>query len=258
MATSRELEAQISSVERLEVRLVNENGRRVRADAEGFADYPYQNAANRNLTVAAWKEARFAQHYDGYEIDVINANGESARGNTLLTNLRRNAVRQQPQQIERNEADDDLGPLEDEWEEDPPAIINYPDLAIRRGTALPTIEIDTDHLPYPGAFEDAVYESVRAWVRDHQLDGPATIWKWGTISCDFIEHGQVWAVFVIPFGFGAGFFQYLHRELSARLRHVRFGDYIAPSENNGWNAICHVQGGRVYQVLDAASWQEVR
>lgn len=88
MPTSRELEKQIEQVEKFRVRIISENGRRVRSDASGFDDYPYQKAASGDLTVASWIESRFSSHYDDYEVKVVDENGRAVHGRTELTTVR--------------------------------------------------------------------------------------------------------------------------------------------------------------------------
>lgn len=140
-----------------------------------------------------------------------------------------------------------------------PEEIESPKLVIKSGGPFPSIEVDTDHLPYDGAFEDALYAATKEWVKRKKFSGTATIWTWGTSSCNFIEHGVVWSVFVVPFGLGAGtsFLEHLHSHLSRKLNCVRFGDYVTPNEDDGWSGVCHVQDGKVFQVIDAITWSEV-
>lgn len=88
MPTSRDLEKQIERVERFRVQILSENGRRIRSDANGFDDYPYQKAASSDLTVAAWIEARFIKHYDDYGVKVFDENGRAVHGRTELATIR--------------------------------------------------------------------------------------------------------------------------------------------------------------------------
>lgn len=86
--TSRELEEAIARVEGFPVRLVNEDGRRIRADRGGFAQYPYERALRGDYSVSDWKETRFYRNYDGIVVEVLNADDESVHGRTLLRNVR--------------------------------------------------------------------------------------------------------------------------------------------------------------------------
>lgn len=86
--TSRDLEQQIGKVERLNVRLFTKNGRQVRSDSTGFVDYPFQRAANGTLTVSGWKNLRFFPNYAGYDIEILDENGNVVHGRTVLANIR--------------------------------------------------------------------------------------------------------------------------------------------------------------------------
>lgn len=88
MLTSRELEQKIEKVERFKVRILSDNGRRLRSDASGFADYPYERSAIGSLTVAAWIAARFHRHYKGYAIKVCDTNGGIVHGGKKLVTIR--------------------------------------------------------------------------------------------------------------------------------------------------------------------------
>jgi hypothetical protein len=251
MANSRELESQIKEVERLDVRLVNENGRQVRGDSVGFADYPYKRAANETLTVAAWKNARFFKHYEGYDIEVLDENGDVTHGRTILANVRGVGVRAsqtgQITELEPKVPRDAVVPSE----------IHNPELVCKLGGMFPSIEVSVDHLPYDGAFEDAIYAAAKTWVGKNNLTSPATIWTLGSSSCDFPGLGQTWSVFVLPFGFGSKFPEFLRRQLAEKLSYVRNGPGISLNPDDGWRSVCHIQDGTVYQVGDVASWFEV-
>lgn len=252
MPNSRELEQQIEKVERLKVRLIHENGRQVRTDSDGFSDYPFQKAANGNLTIAAWKQTRICKHFEGYDIEVLSEDGSTIHARTLLANAR--GVATSKPQIAQSVQQDDAVIVSEPTVR---AEIQYPKLVHNSGGPFPSIEVDTDHLPYVGAFEDAVHSAAKAWMGKKNMSSSATIWKWGTPSCNFIEHGMVWSVYVVPFGFGPKFLEFLYNQLSAKLQCVRYGEYVSPNEDDGWRAVCHIQGGKVYQAEDAVCWSEV-
>ncbi len=88
MPTSRELEQQIENVERFNVQILSGTGRRLRSDATGFAEYPYERAATGSLTVAAWIADRFNKHYEGYAINVCTTNGDIAGTRKKLLTIR--------------------------------------------------------------------------------------------------------------------------------------------------------------------------
>ncbi len=50
--------------------------------------YAYERKAWDIWTVARWKNVRFYPSYAGFEVDVLNGEGESVSGNTLLSTVR--------------------------------------------------------------------------------------------------------------------------------------------------------------------------
>lgn len=64
---------------------------------------------------------------------------------------------------------------EPEVETTDPEEIESPELVIKSGGPFPSIEVDTDHLPYGGAFEDALYAATKEWVKRKKFSGTATI-----------------------------------------------------------------------------------
>jgi hypothetical protein len=50
--------------------------------------YPYERALKGSNHVKAWRDHRFAKHYPGFEVQVLNASGHVAHGGTLLTTVR--------------------------------------------------------------------------------------------------------------------------------------------------------------------------
>jgi hypothetical protein len=50
--------------------------------------YSYHRAADNDITVENWKATRFRPSYPGFEVDVVDARGNSVQGNTKLGTVR--------------------------------------------------------------------------------------------------------------------------------------------------------------------------
>ena len=79
----------ISQVEGFDVRIVavgddvGDVGRRRRVE-----DYPFVNAANGSWTVAQWRAKRFEPNYPDFNVEVLDGDGSSVHGKTLLSTVR--------------------------------------------------------------------------------------------------------------------------------------------------------------------------
>ena len=88
MSKIKNVERRIWEVEGFAVRFLYLDGTDVRGDKTGLPGYPYERAAGSDITVEAWKKARFRQVYPGYDVDVMDAYNSSVQGNTKLTTVR--------------------------------------------------------------------------------------------------------------------------------------------------------------------------
>jgi hypothetical protein len=88
MSSIGNVERKIKRIEHFEVRFVYLDGTDIRSDKEGLPQYPYGVAASGELTVEAWKRSRFRRVFPGYEVKVVNARGETVKGNTRLATVR--------------------------------------------------------------------------------------------------------------------------------------------------------------------------
>jgi hypothetical protein len=83
------LEMKIARVEGFQVRVFYADGRNVRSDREGMPSWPWEKAARDNWSVARWKQERFKSLYPGFEVKVLNGDGEAVEfGQTLLETVR--------------------------------------------------------------------------------------------------------------------------------------------------------------------------
>jgi hypothetical protein len=87
MPRVKNVEKRIWVVEEFDV-VIMKDGRDVRGDRMLAKQYPYENKARGSHTVAEWKALRFAKAFEGYDVEVKLSNGETARGNTTLSNVR--------------------------------------------------------------------------------------------------------------------------------------------------------------------------
>jgi hypothetical protein len=89
MASVRQVERKIEKVEGFQVHILHGRDRRdVRSDKTGVTQYSYERALKGSKNVHEWRETRFAKHYPGFEVEVLDAAGHTAHGRTLLTTVR--------------------------------------------------------------------------------------------------------------------------------------------------------------------------
>ena len=89
MATVKQVERRIEKIEGFRVQILHGRDRRdVSSDKGGVSQYPYGRALKGSDNVRAWREHRFAKHYPGFEIQVLDASGHVVHGATLLTTVR--------------------------------------------------------------------------------------------------------------------------------------------------------------------------
>jgi hypothetical protein len=88
MSTIANVERKIRRVEGFEVRILHLGGSDVRGDRGGLPQYSYQRAGDNDITVESWKATRFRPSFPGFQVDVLDGRGHSARGNTKLGTVR--------------------------------------------------------------------------------------------------------------------------------------------------------------------------
>lgn len=88
MSQMLNVERQIKRVEGFDVRVLWPSQKDVRSDKQGLPSYPFERAARNELTVYIWKQQRFLSTYPGYDVEVLNAAGQSVPGNTKLSTVR--------------------------------------------------------------------------------------------------------------------------------------------------------------------------
>lgn len=88
MARVKNVEKRIWDLEGFAVRILWPDGRDVRGDKTGMPTYPYDRAAKNSMSVASWRELRFHHAFPGFDVEVVDADGTAAHGNTLLSSVR--------------------------------------------------------------------------------------------------------------------------------------------------------------------------
>ena len=88
MPKVKNVEKKIWDVEGFDVRVTDRDGKDLRGDMKGLPQYNFDRMAKNSLTVETWKTNRFRPSYPGFDVEVINGDGEGVPGNTLLSNVR--------------------------------------------------------------------------------------------------------------------------------------------------------------------------
>ena len=88
MPRLKTVQRQLTRLEGFKVTFRHPDGRKMRSDRSAVPQYTYERKAWGKWTVARWKNVRFYPSYAGFEVDVLNAEGEVMRGHTRLSNVR--------------------------------------------------------------------------------------------------------------------------------------------------------------------------
>jgi len=130
------------------------------------------------------------------------------------------------------------------------------------GRPICSIEIDVDNLANEdqyqhGGWEDLIFSIAAKWTKENSFMGRGTVWAWGAYSANF--HHQNFSMFYTVLGMPQGFREYLGQEISVLGKHVRSNsDYVIPDAENGWDARCHIEHGKVWQILDPVTCREIK
>jgi hypothetical protein len=88
MAKIKNVEKKIWDTDGFDV-VIKQNGRDIRGDKIVPVNYnSYQKAAKNDMTVTEWKDKRFNTTFPGYEVDVLDGNGNIVNGNMKLGTVR--------------------------------------------------------------------------------------------------------------------------------------------------------------------------
>lgn len=88
MSKVKNIEKRIWDIEGFDI-VIKHAGKDVRGDCGGLPQYPqYDRMARNDMTVAEWKDARFFRAFPGYDVDVLDGNGNVVPGHTKLGGIR--------------------------------------------------------------------------------------------------------------------------------------------------------------------------
>ena len=87
MVQIKNVEKKILDLEGFEIEFW-QNGHNVPGNKDGLPQYQYMNMAKNDMTVQEWKRARFKKCFPGYDVEVLDGNGQPVHGATKLGNLR--------------------------------------------------------------------------------------------------------------------------------------------------------------------------
>jgi hypothetical protein len=85
---AKNVEKKIWDIEGFAVRIMHSDGRDMRGDRGGIPQYAYERCARNDMTVEGWKNQRFKPSYPGLEVEILDASGETAPGQTKLGTVR--------------------------------------------------------------------------------------------------------------------------------------------------------------------------
>jgi hypothetical protein len=140
--------------------------------------------------------------------------------------------------------------------------LDWPELVWREGGSKPAIEIGIDFLPEPYHYtwDTAILEITAKLCRRNKWPEKATIWQWGSPSVNLVrahpEHREAtWSEFLVQFGFPKAFWDELGLELHGLFnKQCGMTGEVSPRRSEGWQAMCHVEQGKVWFRADAATW----
>lgn len=81
------IEKRISNIENFDVIIRGQDGKDLRSDMVLPKQYQAERMTRNSHSVNQWKN-KFKEQYPGYEVDVLNGQGNKARGNMKLSNVR--------------------------------------------------------------------------------------------------------------------------------------------------------------------------
>ncbi|MEI7027564.1 hypothetical protein [Paenibacillus sp. y28] len=88
MPKVKNVEKRIWEVEDFAVNFLYPGGSNVKGSKEGIPQYPHERRSRNDWTVSEWKKKKFSQAYPGYDVEVLNGDGEPVSGQTKLITVR--------------------------------------------------------------------------------------------------------------------------------------------------------------------------
>ena len=87
MPKVKNVEKRIWDIEGFEV-VIKSNGKNLRGDKQVFKQYEGGRAARNSWTIAEWKKKRFSPQYQGFDVDILDGDGNPVDGRTTLGTVR--------------------------------------------------------------------------------------------------------------------------------------------------------------------------
>lgn len=89
MATLKTVEAKIRKIEGFTVHFLQDhNGRNIRSNKKDIPQYQYARQAKNSYTVSSWRKARFSWQYPGFDVAILDGDGNRCHGGTKLSTVR--------------------------------------------------------------------------------------------------------------------------------------------------------------------------
>lgn len=136
----------------------------------------------------------------------------------------------------------------------------YPKLIKDNTECVPSLEIAVDHLPkeFAGRSLDELLKHTQEWVEKESFKGKAVLWQWFCPeSVDFVGlGGSVAAEFVCMIGLPDECRSYVAQKLVKQLgKAFRYpADPLSKTESKDSRCLGYIEGGIVWQPLDACTW----
>lgn len=87
MPKVKNVEKKIWDIEGFDVKFL-QGGKDVHGAKEGIPQYSFTNTAKNDMTVTEWKKNRFSPYYPGYDVAVLDGDGNDVAGQTKLGTVR--------------------------------------------------------------------------------------------------------------------------------------------------------------------------
>jgi len=87
MPMVKNVEKKIWDIQEFDVRFKTLDGKDVRGDKRDMPQYPRKVKSKNDMTVSEWKGG-FRKLYPGYDVDVLDGNGDPVHGSTKLGTVR--------------------------------------------------------------------------------------------------------------------------------------------------------------------------
>jgi len=84
----RNLERNIEDTEGFEISFLHPSGTDVKGHKKIQGGYSYERKAPHRYTVSNWKENRFKSNFPGFDVEVLDGDGDPVPGNTRLDTVR--------------------------------------------------------------------------------------------------------------------------------------------------------------------------